>query len=97
MSVLKSGLILSILLTISACASPPVTVVVEEDPIPQVLLTLPVAPERPGSPRKTNIQMDEYRKLLEEWGCEVAYRYGELVSYISLGEQSVTIPTWCNK
>jgi len=99
MTKLKNGaLLLTLMSLISGCATrPPETIIVDPPnvafPSEISLLDYPIRPE---GELKTNCHMHNYRKKLEEFGCDSVFLFSSFVERMT-GKKQVTVPTQCTE
>jgi len=94
-STLKIGVALLTLATLTSCASKDLVTVIENKPsiYPSEASLLPF-PVKPDIGLRTNASMHNYRKQVEEWGCDVASQFDSFVARVTK-DQSISIPSDC--
>lgn len=93
----RNGLAILILLSLTSCAAPTRVVTKTEVPsIPETMLRCPPYPGKPEPPR-TNADMYEYRRAVEQWGCECNYRGAEVARFATLGQQQMEVAEECEQ
>lgn len=96
LSILKNGVTAFILVSlISGCTSNNVVGVIENKPraYPSELGLMPF-PQKPKPESRTNANMHNYRKKIEEWACDTVILFDSFVTRIT-ENQNVNIPPEC--
>ncbi len=90
---LRTGVALLTLLTLTSCATKDLVTVIENKPViypsEARILPFPIKPDV-----RTNANMHNYRKQVEEWGCDTASQFNGFVARVTK-DQSINIPVDC--